>query len=79
MVTDVYFTAPRQANETHVPTGGELTIPLQINGKATPVQNTPKSIVRAPHARTCRYCTLRCSTCILRSRKTRVSSTFKIT
>ncbi|MEO1338219.1 MAG: hypothetical protein AAFV29_21420, partial [Myxococcota bacterium] len=38
MVTDVYFTAPRQANEKHVPTGGELTIPLQINGKPTPVR-----------------------------------------
>ncbi|MEL7371182.1 MAG: hypothetical protein AAFN74_19835 [Myxococcota bacterium] len=38
MVTDVYFTAPRQANETHVPTGGELTIPLEINGEPTPVR-----------------------------------------
>ncbi|MEM6558946.1 MAG: hypothetical protein AAF605_04100 [Myxococcota bacterium] len=38
LVYDVYFTAPRLANESSRPLGGELTMPMRVNGEVIPVR-----------------------------------------
>jgi hypothetical protein len=38
LVAEVFFTAPRQGSELHRPVGGELTIPVKVDGTPTPVR-----------------------------------------